>query len=221
MTPHQIQRFKGLTVVKFIVCAASVAIAAPALAQNASNFEGGKAGIVLGYDTVNFDYGYDVDASESGMLYGVTAGYDFALGTSGAILGIEAEASDSTTKTSAHDILFEGDKLSLLADRDLYIGARIGFAVSPNMLLYAKGGYTNARLKLRYSLDGDSASIGDNIDGYRIGGGAEFTNGSNFARLEYRHSDYGKYVYREGGIELDTGVKMSRHQVAVTGGFHF
>ncbi|KEZ12139.1 Opacity protein precursor [Sphingobium yanoikuyae] len=117
--------------------------------------------------------------------------------------------------------MFEGDKLSLLADRDLYIGARIGFAVSPNMLLYAKGGYTNARLKLRYSLDGDSASIGDNIDGYRIGGGAEFTNGSNFARLEYRYSDYGKYVYREGGIELDTGVKMSRHQIAVTGGFHF
>ena len=61
----------------------------------------------------------------------------------------------------------------------------------------------------------------NNIDGYRIGGGAEFTNGSNFARLEYRYSDYGKYVYREGGIELDTGVKMSRHQIAVTGGFHF
>jgi outer membrane immunogenic protein len=211
-----------------LFCMASLAIVTPALAQNNANFQGAKVGAVLGYDTTNFEYQYDDDddtsysvhESKAGLLYGVTAGYDFALG-SNAIIGIEAEASDSTAKFSARDLLYDGDKLSLMADRDLYIGARIGVAVTPTMLLYAKGGYTNARMKLRYSYEGDSASVGDNLDGYRVGGGAEFTSGTHFARVEYRYSDYGKYTYREDGVILDTDTKVSHHQVAVTGGLRF
>lgn len=53
--------------------------------------------------------------------------------------------------------------------RDLYVGARATFAVSDTLNLYAKGGYTNARIK---GARGDgTATISDTDIGDRIRGG--------------------------------------------------
>ncbi|ATP18181.1 outer membrane beta-barrel protein [Sphingobium yanoikuyae] len=194
--------------------AALAAVSAPAYAQEASNFGGFKVGATVGYDSVNLSYD-DLDDSKGGFLYGLTAGYDYDIGT--LVIGVEGEVSDSTVKETATDVLVDGDRWKLSAGRDLYVGARLGFPVSQNLMLYAKGGYTNARAKLSVSYDGDSASEGDNLDGYRVGGGIEFANAGNFARLEYRYSDYGNYSY-DG---FNTGIAASRHQIAVTGGFRF
>ncbi len=182
--------------------AALAAVAAPAYAQEASNFSGFKVGATVGYESVNLSYD-DLDDSKGGVLYGLTAGYDYDLGT--LVIGVEGEVSDSTVKETATDVLVAGDRWKLSAGRDLYVGARLGFPVSHNLMLYAEGGYTNARAKLSVS------------DGYRVGGGIEFANPGHFARLEYRYSDYGNYSY-DG---FNTGIAASRHQIAVTGGFRF
>ena len=192
--------------------AALVAVSAPAYAQEASNFGGAKVGVVVGYDKVRLEALGD-DGSKDGFLYGVNAGYDFDLGT--AVIGIGGELSDSTTKESVEDVFVLGDEVSLNAARDLYIGARVGFPVSQNIMLYAKGGYTNARVKLKYDDGVDTFSEGRNLDGWRVGAGAEYVMAQTFARLEYRYSEY------ENNDDLGATIEPSRHQVALIAGFRF
>lgn len=153
---------------KFLLGASALSalIATPALAQNAT-MTGGRVEALVGYDTISVE-GFD----ESGVLYGIGAGYDFAIGT-GAALGFDVEVSDSTT-----DI---GD---VSTGRDLYAGARASFAVGQNANLYIKAGYTNARIKV----DGFG---GENGDGFRLGAGGEVgIGGKAFVGGEYRYSNY-------------------------------
>jgi outer membrane immunogenic protein len=78
--------------------------------------------------------------------------------------------------------------------------------VNPQVSVYAKGGYTNARLNLE---DGNT-SYGFNNGGFRLGGGVEVAVSQPIvARLEYRYSDYGR-THIEG---QDTGISIRRHQV--------
>lgn len=195
-----------------ITTAALIAISAPAYAQEASNFGGAKVGAVVGYDKVRLEV-EDEGGSKDGFLYGVTAGYDFDLGT--AIVGIEGEFSDSTTKERQSDVLVIGDEASLRTGRDLYIGARVGFPVNPVVMVYAKAGYTNARVKAAYDDGVDRFTGSDNLDGWRIGGGAEFSSGKTFARVEYRYSEY------DANEDFGVAIEPSRHQVAVIGGVRF
>lgn len=197
-----------------IAAAAIAAVSAPAYAQEASNFEGAKIGAVIGYDKVRLEVD-DESGSKDGLLYGVTAGYDFDLGS--VVVGIEGEFADATTKETVGDLAVDGFEASLRAERDLYVGARLGFKASDTILIYAKGGYTNAKFKLTATDGVDTLRASDELDGYRIGAGVEYTNGQAFGRLEYRYSDYGRY--KVDGV--DTGIDASRHQVAVVGGWRF
>ncbi|GGD84312.1 outer membrane protein [Croceicoccus mobilis] len=184
-------------------------IATPALAQEA-DASGFYIGALAGYDSVELEYD-GVSGDESDVLYGVVAGYDANLG--GAVVGIEAEIADSGVSSTATDIFEFDDSATLSASRDLYIGARVGARVTPSILLYAKGGYTNARVKLAYTDSfGDTYSDSDTLDGYRIGAGAEYTFGNFGFRAEYRYSDYGEYSYEGVG----TGIEARRSQVVGT-----
>lgn len=78
-------------------------------------------------------------------------------------------------------------------------GARLGYLTTPGTLLYATGGYTQARFSgadLRFL--GVGGSTGDTIDaatfhGFFVGAGAETQLWGNwFGRLEYRFADYEK-----------------------------
>ena len=199
---------------KKILIAAAVlsAISAPAFAQDASNFGGAKIGAVVGYDKVRVEV-EDEGGSKDGFLYGLTAGYDVDLGT--AVIGVEAEIADSTTKERQSDVIFLGDEASISASRDLYVGARVGFPVTENVLLYAKGGYTNAKVKATYDDGVDRFSASDKLDGWRVGGGAEYVMSNTFARVEYRYSEY------EANKDFGVAIEPSRHQVAVIGGVRF
>ena len=154
---------------KFLIAAgiASVVVATPAVAQTAAAPAGPRVEALLGYDVVSFD-----GSDEGGVLFGIGAGYDFAVG-SGVALGLDVEASDSTTDV--------GD---LKAGRDLYAGGRVSFAVSPSANLYVKGGYTNARIKLE-------GCCSENGDGFRLGVGGQLgIGGKAYVGGEYRYSNY-------------------------------
>jgi len=144
--------------------------ATPAAAQTeatASAPTGARVEALVGYDIVSF-----AGEDEGGILYGVGAGYDFAIGNTAA-LGLDIEASDSTT-----------DVGPVNTGRDLYAGARATVAISPTANLYVKGGYTNARIKV----DGLG---GANGDGFRLGAGAQFSlSGKAYVGGEYRYSNY-------------------------------
>ena len=210
--------------------AASTMIATPAFAQDStdSTFTGFRAGVVGGYDiirpgsTEDSDLDGD-DQNVDGFLYGVELGYDIGVG--GAVVGVEAELSDSTGKveTQSTDPNFFGFG-EVGTGRDIYVGLRAGVLASPTTLIYAKGGYTNARLNV-LATDG-TTELRENfeLDGWRIGAGIEKAIGTNsYAKLEYRYSNYSNanFEYDNGTITEDFDIDTDRHQIAVGVGFRF
>jgi len=197
-----------------ILALSACVISVPAHAQESASKGGAKIGILAGYDSVRLSLDGE-SGSKGGFVYGGTVGYDFEIGT--AIVGVEAELADASTKESVTDLLEADDEASVSASRDLYVGARFGYSAASNVLLYAKAGYTNVRVKARYAGTAGSFSESDTLDGYRLGAGVELVGQMNFARIEYRYSDYGKYSYQG----FNTGISAARHQIVATGGFRF
>ncbi len=201
---------------KYLTGAALLASAAatPAFAQEVTGdepFTGPHVEALIGYDNVD---------GEDGVAYGIGAGFDFQAG--GVIIGAEGEYMDATTRRRADSAFVAGDSLRVGAGRDLYVGARIGFAASPTTLIYGKGGYTNARQRTRYDNGaGTVTSGGNNLDGYRLGAGVEqkfaLFGPSGFVKAEYRYSNY-KNI-NVGGANVD--IDADRHQGVVGVGVRF
>jgi outer membrane immunogenic protein len=179
-------------------------IATPALAQGApvagAPFTGFRLEGLVGGDRVQ------ANGHKDGVVYGAGVGYDMQMGT-GTVVGVEAEATDSSADVCSRNVNVTGDRLCVGAKRDLYVGGRLGAAVGTSTLVYGKAGYTNARFGYDYD-DGGNGSRdfgnGRNLDGVRVGAGIETALGANsFVKAEYRYSNY------EAGLE--------KHQIV--GGF--
>ena len=182
---------------KYLLAAvAATAFATPALAQTTGNAPGTGIRIegIVGYDNARVP---GVDSS--GVTYGARVGYDFNAG--GLVLGIDGEVSDSSVEECENGFDTANDEICAEFGRDLYVGGRIGAPVGSNTLLYASAGYTNARVNLDYE-DGTNGTLNDfrltdDLDGVRVGAGAEFGIGSNaFVRAEYRYSNYEQDIER-------------------------
>jgi len=189
----------------FVAALLAAAVATPALAQDgAPPFTGFHVDGLAGWDRLQAkNSGHD-----DGVLYGVGGGYDMQSGK--ALFGIEAEASDSTGKACVGSATAADPRLCAKAGRDLYIGGRVGTTIGDGRtLLYAKAGYTNAREKLTQDNGAGQVTLASqNLDGVRVGAGAEYSVGPNsFIKTEYRYSNY------QDGI--------SRHQVVAGFGFRF
>jgi outer membrane immunogenic protein len=178
---------------KNVTIAAAIAacvLASPAMAQEKGDFSGVKATAIAGYD--NIDVGITGVDNVEGFLYGGTLGYDIQSGN--VVYGAELEATESTGKIST-----TGGRIE--AGRDLYAGGRLGYVLGGSTLLYAKAGYTNARV----SYPGIG---GENGDGIRVGAGIEYKLSENmFARGEYRYSNYEQGVSRNQGL-VSLGLKF-------------
>lgn len=216
-----------------LFAAASVAaIASPAAAQDATDgtFTGPRVEALVGYDVskagsdIDDDVNEDNDQSIDGVTYGVGIGYDFNAG--GVVLGLEGELTDSSA-----DVEFDGADGEFFglgdvnAGRDIYVGARAGILANPDMLLYVKGGYTNARYNVNSSFDGDEFRAKIDTDGFRVGAGAEYAlNENTFAKLEYRYSNYSEAEldFEGDSPDVDLGeTDLDRHQVMLAFGYRF
>lgn len=216
---------------------AAIAIAAPALAQDAANadaparaFQGPTVSASVGWDHLRSGSTNDLDGSHTkqsldGVTYGGAIGYDHAV-TRNITLGAEAELTGSSAKWDNNNGVPNTFSLGRVkAGRDFYVGARAGYAVSPQTLVYVKGGYTNARFGLLAS-DGTVSNYARlDTDGYRIGAGVEQKFGTNtFARLEYRYSNYSKGEFDYNGNTADSqrfNIDTDRHQVMASVGYRF
>ena len=207
-----------------------LAVGTPAMAQDSSNFDGFRLEALAGYDvsqagsTVDDDSEADNDQSIDGVAYGIGAGYDFDAG--GVVLGVEAEYAGSTGATDFETGDFEDIGIgNVEAGRDLYVGARAGVKASDDLLVYAKGGYTNATYNFR-SRDGETEFETDlDADGYRLGAGAEYAlSGNTFAKIEYRYSNYSdaEIDFENDTPDIEVGeIDLDRHQVMAGFGMRF
>lgn len=174
----------------------------PATAQTAPSFTGPRVEGLIGWDRSQVSGSHD-----DGVLYGAAVGYDMAM-RGGLVVGIDGEINDSTVKDCYGSETAADPRFCAKAGRDLYVGGRVGKIVNPRTLLYVKAGYTNGRYKVRESDGVSSVVAGRNLDGLRLGAGAEYAIGPNsFVKAEYRYSNY------ESGI--------SRNQVVGGFGFRF
>lgn len=226
---------KGFALI--LATTSAAAFSAPALAQDNEAFTGPRVEGLIGYDIskagsdVDNDLNDEDNQSIDGFMYGVGVGYDFSMG--GAVVGVEAELTDSTAETEIEDGDLEdiGFGAQLDTGRDFYVGARAGALVNPNLLVYAKGGYTNARYNMLAD-DGTTEIEADvDLDGWRVGAGAEYaTSERSFVKLEYRYSNYseGEFDFNDDDFfDDDTGegdrfdADLDRHQIMVGAGFRF
>ena len=211
------------------VLVATSALATPALAQSGNpTFTGPRVEATLGYDhtgagsSVSNNNGRD-DQKIDGLLYGGGIGYDIAT-SSNVVLGAEAELTGSTAKSDRNDYTSDFGFGRVKQGRDIYVGARAGYIVAPTTMLYVKGGYTNAKLNVLAGSTSQTTDTKFNLDGWRLGAGAEHAMGPNsYAKLEYRYSKYERsnIDYATGGTSGRFDVDTDRHQVVASYGFRF
>ncbi len=218
------------TTAALMVAGSMLAVASPAMAQDDDNFDGFRIEALGGYDvskagsSVDDDSASENDQSIEGLNYGVGAGYDIDAG--GVVLGVEAEYTGSTADTDFEDGDFEGFGLgNVETGRDLYLGARVGVKAAEDLLVYAKGGYTNATYNLRGD-DGTTELEADvDADGYRVGAGMEYAlSGNTFAKVEYRYSNYSdaELDFEGDAPDVELGeIDLDRHQVMAGFGVRF
>ncbi|SEM89221.1 outer membrane immunogenic protein [Sphingomonas gellani] len=203
-------------------------LSAPAFAQSTNPvFTGPRVEGTIGYDhvgagsSVNNNNGRD-DQKIDGFLYGVGVGYDAAFG--GALIGAEAEITDSTAKSDRNDYTSDFGFGRVKQGRDLYVGLRAGVLATPSTLIYAKGGYTNSKLNVLAGNTTNTTDTNFKLDGWRIGAGAEHALSPNsYAKLEYRYSNYedARINYPNGANSGRFDVDTDRHQIVASYGFRF
>jgi outer membrane immunogenic protein len=217
--------------VAILAAVSTLAVAAPAMAQDKAPFSGFRVGAEAGYDMLRSGSNEDVDTTRDlkqdidGVNYAAVVGYDAAVGENLRI-GAEASFGDSTASWDNNNNQPNVFNLGRVeAQREIYVGGRVGYVTSPDLMLYAKGGYTNQR----FGIEGTNGTVSQSqrldTDGYRIGAGAEYALSNNmYAGLEYRYSNYS-----EGELDFNGGtpdgsrfnIDTDRHQVVATVGVRF
>ena len=128
-----------------------------------------------------------VDRSRDSASGGVFAGYDYKVSPRfvlGAEAGVQFGADDRIVRDTG------ATRLTVDPKRSLDLTARAGYLMTDNTMLYARGGYTNARVQTSVENAGGIRSASVNRDGWLVGGGIEHALSDNVsARAEYRYSD--------------------------------
>jgi outer membrane immunogenic protein len=174
----------------------------PAMAQESAPFTGPRVEGLVGWDRVQAQ-----GEKDNAIGYGAAVGYDMQMG--GAVVGVEAEYSDSDNRNCVGSATVADPRLCVKTSRDLYAGGRVGTVIGGSTLLYAKAGYTNAEAKLTSDDGADQITLDkSNLDGVRVGAGVEHAVGPrSYVKAEYRYSNY------EAGVQ--------RHQAMGGFGFRF
>lgn len=176
-----------------------------------ASWAGPYVGLQLGYgfsgtSSVDLLPG-DLDIDTDGFIGGAFAGYQWQNGNW--VYGLEGDLNYNGLEGS--DAGFESE-----SSIDGSIRARLGYAVTPSVLLYATAGGAAQSLELR-----DAAGSDENtMLGWTAGVGTDvkFTE-QVFGRVEYRYSDYGSEEFNTGLIDRD--VNSSDHRVMFGLGYKF
>jgi outer membrane immunogenic protein len=183
--------------------------AAPMEEPPLNTWTGPYAGVMVGYgfageteDETNFN-SIDTD----GFLAGGFAGYNYQVGN--IVVGAEADVAysweDGSNAGTTSDSGVEGS-----------LRARLGYVVSPDVLIYATAG--GAAKDLEVSNGGISDS--NTMLGWTAGAGADvMVTEQVFGRIEYRYTDFGSDTFttalgdsevsdKDHRIQLGLGVKF-------------
>jgi len=184
---------------RFSVAAGVAALVFASSSASAADLTGSRIEARLGWNSVSA-----MDESESGVVYGVAIGHDFAVSPK-VVIGGEVAFDLNNAKECVSAF---GEEACLKAKRDLSVAARIGYLVAEDALLYAKAGYANGRIRATYDDGVDKIGVSEDGDGVVLGAGLEHNfSGKLYAKVEYSYTNY----------EAD----FSRHQIITGLGIRF
>lgn len=148
------------------------------------------------YAGVNLGYGFSGRAREpgnsistDGFLGGAFVGYNYQMDNN-LVLGAEGDIGYSGVKGSNAGV-------EAKAGVEGSIRARLGYAISPDILLYGTAG--GAAQSLKVTDNNVGASDRNTMLGWTAGAGTDIKFTDNvFGRVEYRYTDYGKENFNLG-----------------------
>lgn len=205
------------------------AVATPAWAQRALETPAGgvRLELVAGWDrpvmrlqgtlqTVDKSYQAEMTAGKSGASYGGEVGYDYAT-SQATFIGAYAGVAGSTARFCTS--ILGGDAYCARAGRNLTLGLRAGL-MSRGVAFYAKGGWSNAQIHERYTVDlhpefnAEDSTTGD---GFHVGLGLQARlPGHAYAKVEYVFTNYnGAEAQVVGnGYRVTGKLDYDRHQIS-------
>lgn len=172
-------------------------------------FAGWWIGGTLGGATANFDFSQGAAIDASGVLGGVTGGWNWQNGP--IVLGFEGDVLAAGISGSEH---FSGTAnvanpdINTMADLRL----RAGVTVVPQVLLFVTAGGAWADIDLPVSGPGGGSGSGS-FFGWSLGGGAEVAFNPNWsARFDYQFTDFDSDTvsYPGGDVKYDPDVNTYR-----------
>ncbi|RVD55849.1 porin family protein [Mesorhizobium sp. M2D.F.Ca.ET.185.01.1.1] len=179
---------------------------APVAELPVASWAGPYAGINLGYGFGGHVKAPGVDAKTKGFIGGVFGGYNWQ--QENFVYGAEADLGYNGTKGSDNG-------LSAKSGIEGSLRARLGYAVTPEILLYGTGGLAAKNQKIDDSVTGVNDSKG--MLGWTAGAGTDIKITDNvFGRVEYRYTDYGSKTFGDTGK-----VKSSDNRVTFGVGMKF
>ena len=185
--------------------------AAPALAQS--------QGLGLRGFRIEANAGSDrykaADGDQSKFGYGATVGIDTQI--SRFVIGVEGSYWRDSRRVTNCVTGGAGSFCSSSGQRELGAAARAGFLVTPQLLLFGKGGFVRDRQREVFTSNGqtfyvdgrfiagpNSSDIRFNESGYEVGGGIEYSLMSHvYADAQYVYSRYRNHNSRN---RLMTGI---------------
>ncbi|TGQ46652.1 MULTISPECIES: outer membrane protein [unclassified Mesorhizobium] len=156
---------------------------APIAELPVASWAGPYAGLSVGYGFSGHAKAEDigVNVGTDGVVGGVFGGYQWQ--QENFVYGAEADIGYNGVKGESDDIEAKGGFEGSLR-------ARLGYAVTPEILLYGTGGGALKNQKMEDHLTGDSDT--NTMLGWTAGVGTDIKITDNvFGRVEYRYTDYG------------------------------
>lgn len=209
-----------------LIIAASLGIVAVAAPASAQNFSGPRVEGRIGWDGSNISIKDTRDFDGRGNFSSGSTASDLSIGGE---VGFDVEAGGFAFGAYAgadfgeNDEPFPDRRVTFETGRSLTAGVRGGVVITPSVLLYAKGGYSKARIRPKFTTGATAAQqaafngFDRNPDGFHLGGGAEFAmNGPIYARFDYAHHKYDSFA-----IDANTELSFRRNQITAAIGFRF
>ncbi|AOH84501.1 hypothetical protein AWL63_11510 [Sphingomonas panacis] len=146
--------------------------------------------------------------------YGATVGFDGVIGDK-IVVGPEASYWRANNWNENCSLGGGNSRICEKSFEEYGAAVRAGYLVTPNFLVYGKGGYVNNQQRKRIDAPNGQNIVYDrySTDGYQVGGGVEYSLGKDvmkmplFVGAQYVFSQYNDHT--------------SRQRVMGTIGFHF
>lgn len=194
----------------FLAAVALAAVPTVAMAQDTtSSFRGFRAEGNIGWDKFQA-----LGAHNNKLGYGGTVGWDGAIGNK-IIIGPEASfwRANNWSENCGAGVI--GGSVCTKSFEEWGAAVRAGYMITPNVLVFGKGGYVSNEQRKNFSAPVGETSFYNHYrtDGYQVGGGVELSMADRFSgplsglyvNAQYVYSNYADHTSRQrvmGGVGI-------------------